>query len=280
MRLHHWAGDTRQALEIGEHALALARELGWCEQLAFTLHDIHRLYQTLGQRERAWAALGEAQGLWRDLGNQPMLTDALASAADILYDRGELEPALACAEEAHQIGQSIGNQWGQAYSRMTIGCIRMERGEIGGAMAAMEDAVGLGRSAGLVIMEPRLLMDLAWTSVALGAIEAGRELLQLALIRLSKSSAWNRNLRSITMSLVSRLEARAGNLAVAEAALRDGYAALGLDIPAPDARQPRWLALAAGELALAKHDWAQTIVLMDALIPRLRKGERIYLPDA
>ncbi len=282
MRINYWVGNVSQALQDGERALALARALDWREQVAFTLQDIHRIYAADGQHERARAALDEARGLWRALGNLPMLTDALSSTADLLYDGGEYEEALVCAEEACRISQPIGNLWGHAYSRMVMGFVYLERGEIGEAITAMEEAIRLSQSAGLVIMAPRLRIELAWLyGGTLGAVAEGRETLRQTQAQLAELRLPNPNLLSTTAATLARLAAQAGDLPAADAALHDGYVALNITAADPDTALPVWMLMAAGDVALAHCDWTRASALMDVLIARLGSAaRRTYLAEA
>ena len=66
-------GDAARAVEAGEASLAIARELGEREQVAFTLNDVCRAYMAKGDFETAAQRLAEARQLWEELDNRPML---------------------------------------------------------------------------------------------------------------------------------------------------------------------------------------------------------------
>jgi len=81
MLAEYFAGHQAQAVEYGEQALAIARELNLREQMAFVLNDIARNCAAIGRLSEAEAAFTEARQLWQEIGNLPMLADNLAIAA-------------------------------------------------------------------------------------------------------------------------------------------------------------------------------------------------------
>lgn len=268
LRLYYWSRDLAHALDYGERSLAIARQLNLREQLAFTLHDLHRSYNAIGQWKRAWAALDEAHYLWRELDNRPMLADALASAADFYHGQGDYEQALTFAKEAFLISQSIGNLWGQSYSQMMMGFIYLECGEVGCAITAMKDAIHLSELAGLVVLEPRLCIQLAWAYGMLGAIEQGREMIRVTLAKTEGILLPNPAIRAGLAAMLARLEILDGNIAAAEDALRAGHAIVD-KVLSPGLFTFFGIALAGGELALATQDYARAISIMDDAIANI-----------
>jgi tetratricopeptide (TPR) repeat protein len=143
-------GQPHDAVLYGEQAVALARELGLHEQLAYALNDIHRPYYALGEIELARAALEEAEALWRELGNEPMLADNLNSAGEFFLCIGEHDRALRSAEEAGRLSEAIGNRWGIAYSRMAHSVVLAERGQAAAAIGCLAESIRLAEMVGFV----------------------------------------------------------------------------------------------------------------------------------
>ncbi len=278
MLLLVWSGgDQRQAVAYGEAALALARELNLREQLAFTLNDLTYAYIAVNEWARAWETVEEAIALWRELDTRPMLSDSLSLASIIYLRAGHYERALTAVHEALAISQGIGNRWGQVSSLVYGSYAYFERGEIDQAIQVMEEAIRLGGQIGLAFGRIVPAADLGWAYGTLGAVERG-----LASAR--QAQAWSANerlplLRAYPHLILARLHVLADDLPAAEAALEEGHREL-----KPEGVQmfsPIFLALADGELALAKRDYARAIQTVDQLLAHLETTQtRAFIPDA
>lgn len=277
MLIEIFAGSNApQAIVHGEQALALARELGLREQLAFTLNDITYAYITMNQIPRARATQAEARELWRELGNPVMLADNLANTSIRYLFDGDYDRTLACAEEALQICQRIGNVWGEVNSQFILGHVYLERGEFDQGLAIMERAIALGEQTG---HRPALIgtrADLAWNYGTLGVPQRGLELAQLALVN---AEAHYPHWGSWAQAVLAHLHLLMGDLDAAEKMARAGRQSL-----KPGSLQllgPILLSLAEGELALAQGKHSDALAVMNDLLTYLREGEtRLFLPDA
>ena len=123
--------SLENAISYGERAIAMARELGLEEELAYLLNDMSDVYGTIGRMQEARGVLEEAQVRWRALGNEPMLADTLSNTAMWRQLSGRLPEARTAAEEAMAITTRINNIWGQAYSLGMHGATLFQMGEIG-----------------------------------------------------------------------------------------------------------------------------------------------------
>lgn len=173
MNLYRFSGHISQSLECGERALALAREVGAREQLAFILNDMTHIYVGSGQPGRWRATLTEATALWRELDNHPMLADSLATASLYATMTGSYAEAMTASDEAFALSQAINNAWGKSYSRSFVGRAYWDRGEVGRAMAVMEEAVRWGEASGFVVAQTQTRADLADMCGSLGAFDLG-----------------------------------------------------------------------------------------------------------
>jgi tetratricopeptide (TPR) repeat protein len=169
--------DPRQAVAYGEQALAIAREHGSREQLAYILHDIVRPYATIGQFAFAWGILEESQNLWRELGNLPMLADSLATRAEGEVYLGHFDRAIASAREAVDITRSINNVWGQANALGPLARAHAERGDVSDAIAAWSSSIVLGELAGFTAPAVYDRAQLALLFGRLGEFERAFQLL-------------------------------------------------------------------------------------------------------
>ncbi len=175
-------GRFDEATTNGERGVALARELGLEEDLAFLLNDLGDAYGAAGQTERSIMMLDEAQLHWRALGNQPMLANGLTSSAIYLLISGELPAALARVDESFDLTTRIGNIWGQAYSQCVRGHILCLTGEIGSGLSDLAAGIERCRQAGFVGGEllasayiARVLIELGDHDGALAYARSGLE---------------------------------------------------------------------------------------------------------
>ena len=174
-------GDASRALEAGEASLAIARELGDREQLAFTLNDVCRAYLTTGDLATASRRLEEARGIWEEVDNRPMLGENLTVGSAIHVFRGDYAAALADARSAYSISESIDNAWGQSHALMMVYRIELELGEFGEAIRTMERCLELGERGGFAFAGIATRADLSRALAYLGARDRALALADEAL---------------------------------------------------------------------------------------------------
>jgi tetratricopeptide (TPR) repeat protein len=275
--LYRYGQRAQEAVEYGERSLEIARELNLREQMAFTLNDLARARDTLGQLQRAQAERAAARELWRALDNRPMLTDNLTSSGMGHYLLGELEQARQAIGEASRISHGIGNLWGIGLSRSMSACVLYECGEYGQAIAAVEAVIQLAERIGMRVVLAGERAELVWLYAMVGDKTRAYELARQA--RANAGEQLPSHFRAWALATLARLEIRRGNLAQAEADLRENYASLDLrqlELPTPSITP-----LVDGELALARQDYGRAIAVVDELMIRLNNfGVRVYVPHA
>jgi tetratricopeptide (TPR) repeat protein len=178
LQLYNWLGRLPEALAAGERSLALARELGLHEQLAFTLTDLSYVHVAHGETRRAHASTDEAIALWRQLNNQPLLANSLTFASILSTQNGEAAAAIAFSDEAYQISAAIGNRWGMAFSRTAVGLTWWDRGEPTRAISLMQTAIADAEQAGFIVPRFTTRSFLAQLYAELGDTARAYDLLQ------------------------------------------------------------------------------------------------------
>lgn len=257
-----------EAKAFGEQSLALARQLGLREQLAYTLHDLHRSYHNLGESLKAAAVLEESRHMWREMDNLPMLADNLASSADLYLALGDYDRALELAEEAFHISHSIGNLWNQAFARQVTGEVYSNLGRFDLASAAIQEAIALSKQAGLVILNARARLEMAHLAMQVGALDQSRRILDALRAQFGNLEAFFEHRFVTTMLAVSALTSiRQGELERAEHNIQEGIALTGSHHPSPETL-PLDLLISAGELALARGETELAITLANEAIAR------------
>ncbi len=173
--------NAARAVEAGEASLAIARDLGEREQVAFTLNDLSRAYMSGGDFATAAERLDEARALWEELDNRPMLGDNLALSSHVRLLAGDHAGAMSQARAAVAIAESIGNRWGQSHALMGVYRVELDRGELGAAMATMRRCQELGAEGGFAYAGVATRADLARVTAYLGDGERALPLAEQAL---------------------------------------------------------------------------------------------------
>jgi len=235
------------------------------EQIAYVLNDIYVVYMSIGQTQRARAALDEAQQLWRELGVLNILADNLAGAASLHVLAGEYDRALALSDEALRVSQSIDNLWNQSYSLYMIDLVYMERGEMGRAIQVAEECIRLAEQAGFLPALIQTRTELAFIYGILGAFQRAFEMAELTLAAAKGQSFLGMAGPTLPLAVVAYLHALDGNLAEAEVLLAEAQSRL--DASGAVTGAAFFIGLADSQLALAKKDYAHIVAGADAAIP-------------
>jgi class 3 adenylate cyclase/tetratricopeptide (TPR) repeat protein len=239
-------GDPRRAVEAGEASLAIARDLGETEQIAFTLNDVSRAYGTLGDFATSSARLEEARALWVELDNRAMLAENLTMSSLARLLQGDHETALAEGREAFEISASIDNRWGQAFALLAIYRVEWDRGDLGAATTSMRSCIELGEAGGFAYAGVAARADLAHVFASVGdggrALEHAERSLEVALAEAPPAA-------SVAYVALADAQVALGDLAAAETALDQVD---GTQLPEPD----RTFALTRAALAKAHRSLA------------------------
>jgi tetratricopeptide (TPR) repeat protein len=265
MLLNLSKGTSEGTLEYGERSLAIARELGLHEQVAFTLNDISRAYGSVGQIEQARSALDEAREMWRSFGNLPMLADNLTTSAYLEFYKCNYAKTLKLAEEARQISASIGNLWGQSYSNGVYSFSCMQLGLVDQAIQAAEQSVQLGDQVGFLDARYFVRSMLAFIYGSMGDPERGMEIARISIdVAREYGSAYS----ALPQAILAQLYLMHGDIDQGRAYLeqsRAGFESHMIDSPAPIL-----ILLADGYFTLAERNYDRTIATMDQLDHMMR----------
>jgi tetratricopeptide (TPR) repeat protein len=269
-------GDDDRAVEAGEASLAIARELGAREQVAFTLQDVSRADMSRGDFPTAWERLSEARRIWEDLGNAPMLGESLTASSLMRLVRGEHVAAMEEARRAFAISQEIGNRWGASYALIPVYRIELDLGRIGEAIASIDSCRELGEQGGFayaaVESRAEFASLVAWAGDGERALALADEAYAIALERIAPG---------VAVATVARSEAllALGDLVGAREALA------GFDPAELPEIQRSFTVAAAGltrsRLELATGDPVAATAAAEAVLERLRaNGAEIFLAEA
>ena len=269
-------GDPNEAVQAGEQSLAIARELGARDLMAFTLNDLWRPYSALGDLKAARAGLEEARPLWQELENLPMYCENLSSTSALLALAGDNAEALALSDESRRIAAEIGNPWGQSYSLLNSYHIDASQGNIGRTLAKMHECIECAERSGFMIPLAATRADMGVLYANLGQVERGTQLAAEGL-----TAAENLNALAIPLVLASVAEVHllAGRLDDAltaiEGSITDRLPGLLSFSAAANAQ------ILKGRLAAIRGDHAQAVDVADHVLAWLRPLDvRPYDPAA
>jgi predicted ATPase/class 3 adenylate cyclase len=267
-------GRTEEAVLFGERALSLARDLNLKELLGLTLNDISQAYMAVGQIRRGRETLEEAQKILEELNNQPMLADALATAALFDFFMGEYQRSIYNSEEALKIGRRIGNLWSQAYALMYMGNVYHEFGENGQAIRVMNECLRLSEQAQFVAPLVNTRAELGKIYASMGLLERGRELVRKATdIAGQYTPPWF----PWVLTEQAQLHILAGEFPEAELELDRSRRAI--QSGDPIGFTAAVIPLVRSQLALAQKDYPRVLAEAAELERYRALGIRTYMPD-
>ncbi len=160
--------DPLAALQHGEQALAIARELDLQETEAYVLNDLGRAYLAGGRLQEANGIYEAARDAWERIDNRIMLADLLGMWAQGLHLMGRLAEAETRSREGLAISEEIGALWGRALNSRNLALLRLEQGDAQEAADLLSDSQQLAREAGHVMLQASLPLFIAWHNRRLG----------------------------------------------------------------------------------------------------------------
>jgi tetratricopeptide (TPR) repeat protein len=188
MWLAYFSGDLTAALDAGDEAARIARELGRSEDLAVALNNVSHVYRDLYRFSDAERVGSEASEIFRALENKSMLADSLSTRSQALICTGDYDAVIRLAGEARALSEETKNAWGMAYADFVAPLVLYERGDTDGAIAAWRRCLEQARVGGFAAAEvgPQselagIFSDLGEERAATGHIEAALEVARRVL---------------------------------------------------------------------------------------------------
>ncbi|MEO8973564.1 MAG: tetratricopeptide repeat protein, partial [Ktedonobacteraceae bacterium] len=105
-----------------------------------------RLNEVLGNHDRAEALCEESLALYRELGDAEGIAYALHLRADIAWGRGNLAVARSQAEEALTLFEQSGNEGAIAFVSLHLGVLAIDQGDYAKAFALLEKSLAMNRA--------------------------------------------------------------------------------------------------------------------------------------
>jgi tetratricopeptide (TPR) repeat protein len=274
--LEGWgSGDIHKGLAHGQRSLAIARELGLKEQMAFTLTNLVAANIALGRLEAANQAVLEARAIWLELGNTPMLADSYGLAGVIRWAVGDFEGAIATSHERVRISKSIGNDWNHAAGLSMLALANFELGNFGRSIEYAEEGLQISEQTGNFSISALSHFAQISTYVATGAWQQAQKLAgPLDAVR-DRVAIF---IRPMAAAAVAHVQIGQGDLQQAQRILTEA-----LEIADFEAMAPSWAVyphVAQVYLLLAMDNPELALERVNIVIGRLRQaGLRVQLEE-
>ncbi|MGH2531394.1 MAG: tetratricopeptide repeat protein [Thermomicrobiales bacterium] len=138
-------GDDAAARAFGDESLALARDRGDPEGIAYALGPLGFLAHQQGDLDRATTLHREALAIKRALGDDEGSAVTLTYLAHIALDRGEINEATSLGQEALATHRALGKRRHIALTLDILGDVAFHQGDDGRASEHFEEALTIFR---------------------------------------------------------------------------------------------------------------------------------------
>ena len=132
---------TYTALQHGERALQMARELGEPQLLARSLNSLAYIHALLRHWEQVEADADEARQLYATAGNRILEADSQRLVGWCQMYTGRPQDSLATLQETFVFSQEIDNLWGEIECEWRLALTLLELGRYGEAIGLASQAV-------------------------------------------------------------------------------------------------------------------------------------------
>jgi predicted ATPase/DNA-binding winged helix-turn-helix (wHTH) protein/Tfp pilus assembly protein PilF len=160
-------GDYPAARALHEESLAIQRELGDKWSIAMSLHNLGVLASDQGDHRAARALHEESLAIRRELGDWQGIGDSLNSLGSSASEQGDYAAARALFEESLAIQRELGDRQSMALSLSALGNVASAQGDNASARALHEETLTIYRELGDRRGIARSLVGLAYVAFAL-----------------------------------------------------------------------------------------------------------------
>ncbi|QDL07274.1 hypothetical protein DP114_04570 [Brasilonema sennae CENA114] len=180
-RVYDTLGEKQKALEFYNQALPLFRAVGDRGGEATTLNNIGRVYDTLGEKQKALEFYNQALPLFRAVGDRGGEATTLNNIGRVYDTLGEKQKALEFYNQALPLFRAVGDRGGEATTLNNIGRVYDTLGEKQKALEFYNQALPLFRAVGDRGGEATTLNNIGGVYSALGEKQKALEFYNQAL---------------------------------------------------------------------------------------------------
>jgi len=147
-----------------------------------TLMSIGRVYDSLGEKQKALEFYNQALLPFRDGGLKTGEATTLNHIGDVYADLGDKHQAISFYNQALPLWQAAGDRAGEALTLISIGSSQSLLGEYRGALLSYSQSLPIWRSLGNRDLEARLLAGIGMIQTMLGNQKIGLDQFNTALL--------------------------------------------------------------------------------------------------
>jgi len=140
--------EYERARALFGESLTLAQELGDQGGIAYSLLNLGRLATSQGKYKRARELFQEGLTLFRELRHQRGIAYSLLNLGDVAYYQREYEQARVWLGKSLTLAQELGHQGGIAYALLNLGRLATGQGEYERAGELLQEGLTLARRIG------------------------------------------------------------------------------------------------------------------------------------
>ena len=174
-------GDFRAASSFHEGSLALHRQLGDRQSVAYAANNLANTALQLGEHDRARALYEETLELTRELGDRRGVIFGSINLAAVATSEGDFETARQLQDQILTTIRGLGDPWIEAFALDAFGTSASRAGDRAGAAKLHADALPILEQMGDRRGVARVLTHLGDIALADGDADRSRELLSRAL---------------------------------------------------------------------------------------------------
>src|SRR5579871_1054306 len=174
-------GDYEAARELHEESLEIWRALGDRGGIGWSLHQLGNLMREQGEYAKARALYAESLAISRQLADKRGIAWSLNDLGKLASDQGDYETARRMHEESLAIDQELGDRQGAAWSQQHLAIVYGAGRDYATAQAMFEESLETFRASGVKQGIAWTVHHLAGVMAALGDYPAARSLQEESL---------------------------------------------------------------------------------------------------
>ncbi|NES87558.1 MAG: CHAT domain-containing protein, partial [Moorea sp. SIO2B7] len=155
-RVYDDLGEKQRALEYLQQALPLNRAVGDRTGEATTLNNIGRVYDNLGEKQKALEYLQKALPISQAVGDRATEAIILAGFGKVYSDLGKKEQALDYYQQSLPLLQAVGDRRIEAKTLYRIASLEKSRGNLLDALSPMQKSIAIIEDLRTKVASPEL----------------------------------------------------------------------------------------------------------------------------